>query len=63
VALGTEHGNRWDYAALVYYPALSAFTDMMTSPDYETLSDPHRRNGCADHVILCTHEAYSKFRS
>ena len=43
VALGAEHGNQWDYVALVYYPTLSAFTDMMTSPDYETLSDPHRR--------------------
>jgi uncharacterized protein (DUF1330 family) len=61
VALGAEEGNRWDYAALVYYPSLAAFTDMMTSADYETLSDPHRRNGCAEHVIICTHEAYSKF--
>src|SRR4051794_40397725 len=49
VALGAEQGNQWDYAALVYYPALSAFTEMMTSPDYEILSDPHRRNGCAEH--------------
>jgi len=62
VALGAEAGNRWDYVALVYYPTLSAFTDMMTSPDYEALSDPHRRNGCAEHVIICTHEAYSKFK-
>ena len=21
---------------------------------------PHRRNGCAEHVIICTHQAYSK---
>jgi uncharacterized protein (DUF1330 family) len=62
VALGAQPGNQWDYAALVYYPTLSAFTDMMTSPDYENFSDPHRRNGCADHVILCTHEAYSKLK-
>src|SRR5437588_6902608 len=40
MALGAEQDNRWDYAALVYYPTLSAFTDMMTSPDYESLSDP-----------------------
>jgi uncharacterized protein (DUF1330 family) len=62
VALGAEQGNRWDYVALVYYPTLAAFTDMMTSADYENLSDPHRRNGCAEHVIVATHEAYSKFR-
>jgi uncharacterized protein (DUF1330 family) len=62
VALGAEAGNQWDYMALVYYPTLSAFTDMMTSPDYENTSDPHRRNGCAEHVIVCTREAYSKFK-
>ena len=62
VALGEVDGNQWDYLALVYYPTLSAFTDMMTSPDYESLSDPHRRNGCAEHVIICTKEAYSKFK-
>jgi uncharacterized protein (DUF1330 family) len=62
VALGVEQGNQWDYVALVYYPTLTAFTDMMTSADYETKCDPHRRNGCAEHVIICTHEAYSKFK-
>src|SRR3954468_14453882 len=62
VALGAEPGNQWDYVALVYYPTLSAFTDMMTSRDYETLSDPHRRNGCAEHVIVCTRQAYGKFK-
>src|SRR3954463_10911715 len=41
VALGAEEGHRWDYAALVYYPSLAAFTDMMTSAEYETSSDPH----------------------
>jgi uncharacterized protein (DUF1330 family) len=61
VALGVEQGNQWDYVVLVYYPTLAAFTDMMTSADYENLSDPHRRNGCAEHVIVCTQEAYSKF--
>jgi uncharacterized protein (DUF1330 family) len=62
VALGVEHRNQWDYVALVYYPTLAAFTDMMTSAEYENSSDPHRRNGCADHVIICTHEAYGKFK-
>jgi uncharacterized protein (DUF1330 family) len=63
VALGAEHGNQWDYVALVYYPSLAAFIDMMTSPDYEMQCDPHRRNGCAEHVIVATHEAYSKFKA
>jgi len=61
VALGDEGGNRWDYVALVYYPSVAAFVDMMTSADYETKSDPHRRNGCAAHVIIATSESYSKF--
>src|SRR5215469_7187521 len=39
VALGTENGNQWDYVALVYYPSVAAFIDMMTSHDYETSSD------------------------
>ncbi len=62
VALGNQDGNRWDYLALVYYPSVAAFIDMMTSADYETRCDPHRRNGCEDHVIICTREAYSKFK-
>ena len=62
VALGEPHGNQWDYLALVYYPDVAAFIDMMTSADYEKLSDPHRRNGCAEHVIIATAEAYSKFK-
>jgi uncharacterized protein (DUF1330 family) len=62
VALGREEGNRWDYLALVYYPTVSAFIDMMTSADYETRCDPHRTNGCEEHVIIATSEAYSKFK-
>ena len=62
VALGEHDGNQWDYLALVYYPDVAAFVDMMTSADYETRCDPHRRNGCAKHVIICTKEAYSKFK-
>ena len=62
VALGEEEGNRWDYLALVYYPDVAAFIDMMTSEDYETRCDPHRTNGFADHVIIATSEAYSKFK-
>jgi hypothetical protein len=63
VALGPQAGNRWDYLALVYYPSVAAFIVMMMSPDYENLSDPHRVNGCADHVIIATAEAYSKFKA
>jgi uncharacterized protein (DUF1330 family) len=62
VALGQQAGNQWDYVALVYYPSVAAFIDMMTSADYENLSDPHRRNGCAEHLIIATSEAYSKFK-
>ena len=62
VALGVPDQHRWDYLALVYYPSVAAFTERMTSPDYETRCDPHRTNGCAEHVIICTSEAYSKFK-
>ena len=63
VALGPEAGHSWDYVALVRYPSVAAFIDMMTSTDYENLSDPHRRNGCAEHLIIATAESYSKFRT
>ena len=62
VALGEQDGNRWDYLALVYYPGVAAFIDMMTSADYEANCDPHRHNGCEAHLIICTSEAYSKFK-
>jgi uncharacterized protein (DUF1330 family) len=62
VALGRQDGNQWDYLALVYYPSVDAFIDMMTSADYESRCDPHRQNGCAEHVIIATNEAYSKFK-
>ena len=62
VALGEAEANQWDYLALVYYPGVAAFLDMMTSADYETRCDPHRHNGCERHVIICTKEAYSKFK-
>ena len=61
VALGEAQGNQWDYVTLIYYPSVAAFIDMMTSADYENLSDPHRRNGCAEHVIIATAQSYSKF--
>ena len=62
VALGPHQGHQWDYLALVYYPSVAAFIDMMTSADYENLCDPHRRNGCAEHVIVAAEQAYSKFK-
>jgi uncharacterized protein (DUF1330 family) len=62
VALGRPDGHQWHYLALVYYPRVDAFIDMMTSADYENRCDPHRRNGCAEHVIIATREAYSKFK-
>ena len=62
VALGVVEGNQWDYLALVYYPDVAAFVDMMTSADYETKCDPHRNNGCEEHLIIATTEAYSKFK-
>jgi hypothetical protein len=62
VALGPHAGNQWDFVALVFYPTVASFLDMMTSEAYERDADPHRFNGCAEHVIIATREAYSKFR-
>jgi len=62
VALGPQQENQWDYLAPVYYPDATAFIGMMTSADYENRCDPHRRNGCAEHLIIATAEAYSKFK-
>ena len=61
IALGPHAGNKWDFVALVYYPSVAAFLDMMTSEAYERDADPHRVNGCAAHVIIATEQAYSKF--
>src|SRR6187397_1375507 len=47
IALGEPAGQPWDFVALVHYPSVAAFIDMMTSSDYETRCDPHRRNVCA----------------
>lgn len=63
VALGPHAGNDWDFVALVFYPSVAAFLDMMTSDAYEREADPHRVNGCAEHVIIATSEAYSKFKT
>jgi uncharacterized protein (DUF1330 family) len=59
LALGPSGAGGWDYAALVFYPSPGAFLDMMTSPEYAR-GNTHRENGCEKHVILATHEAYSK---
>jgi uncharacterized protein (DUF1330 family) len=63
VALGPHAGNDWDFVALVTYPTVAAFLDMMTSEAYEKEADPHRINGCAEHVIIATSQAYSKFKA
>ncbi|HLJ62719.1 MAG TPA: DUF1330 domain-containing protein [Stellaceae bacterium] len=59
VALGPEAGNHWDYVVLVHYPSRAAFLDMMTSADYAK-ANIHRENGVSEHVILASHETYSK---
>lgn len=63
VTLGPHAGNEWDFVALVFYPSVTAFLDMMTSEAYEREADPHRVNGCAEHVIIATGEVYSKFKT
>jgi len=61
IALGRSDHAPWDYVSLVYYPTVAAFMAMMRSPEYLSQCEPHRRNACADHLIICTREAFSKF--
>uniref|UniRef100_E6VQF7 DUF1330 domain-containing protein n=1 Tax=Rhodopseudomonas palustris (strain DX-1) TaxID=652103 RepID=E6VQF7_RHOPX len=61
LALGGGDRAAWDYVSLVYYPSVEAFVTMMQSPDYLSQCEPHRRNACADHLIICTREAFSRF--
>ncbi len=62
VALGLVAEGDWDYAALVWYPRPNAFLDMMKSPDYAR-GNVDRENGTERHLILATHETYSKLAS
>ena len=59
VALGALAEGDWDYAALVWYPRPSAFTEMLTSPEY-AVGNVERENGTERHLILATREGYSK---
>ena len=59
-AVGDAVRHNWDYVALVYYPTRAAFLDMMTSDTYETVCDPLRVAGCAEHVIVAATEGFSK---
>ena len=59
VAFGDPEADRWDYVVLVRYPSRAAFLDMLRSPAY-TAANVHREQAVAKHVILATHETYSK---
>src|SRR5258708_16164749 len=48
VALGQQEGQQRHYLALVYYPSVDAFIDMMTSADYDKRRDPHRTHLCVE---------------
>ena len=60
VALGPVAEGDWDYAALVWYPRPAAFLDMVGSPEYQK-GNTDRENGTERHLILATHQKYSKF--
>jgi hypothetical protein len=62
IALGSTEQHRWDYAALVRYPSRAAFLMMMKSSDYAA-ANIERDNACADHLIIATHELFSKFNA
>ncbi|WP_095012502.1 DUF1330 domain-containing protein [Tsuneonella mangrovi] len=45
--------NNWDMVALVEYPSLEAFRDMMTSPEYQEIA-VHRSAGLAGQLNIRT---------
>jgi uncharacterized protein (DUF1330 family) len=59
VALGPFAEGDWDYAALVWYPTPAAFVDMMHSTEY-LRGNVDRESGTERHLILATHQIYSK---
>jgi uncharacterized protein (DUF1330 family) len=61
IAFGPIDREHWDYVSLLYYPSIKAYLDMMQSPEYLAQCEPHRRDACAEHVIICTRESFSKF--
>ena len=49
--------------ALVYYPTVAAFIDMMTSADYETDAIRIAAMAAPSTSSSATNEAYSKFKT
>jgi uncharacterized protein (DUF1330 family) len=60
-SFGPADDGAFDYVALVRYPSVDAFRDMIASPEYEA-ANAHRENGCARHTIMATRQAYGRFR-
>jgi uncharacterized protein (DUF1330 family) len=59
VAFGDVSTDHWDYFVLVQYPSRAAFLDMMNSPAYAA-ANVHRELAVKRHVIVASHETYSK---
>jgi uncharacterized protein (DUF1330 family) len=62
VAFGDPQDDHWDYFVLVRYPSRAAFLGMMGSPEYE-IANVHREQAVKRHVIVASHETYSKMSS
>jgi len=60
-SFGPAQFGDWDFVALVRYPSKAAFRAFITSADYEA-QNHHRLNGCLEHVIIASEQAYGRFR-
>lgn len=60
-SFGPERFGDWDFVALVRYPSKAAFRAFITSEEYEA-QNHHRLNGCVEHVIIASEQAYGRFR-
>lgn len=59
-SLGDISERPWDFVVLVHYPSRADFLKTLTSPEY-LAANVHREAALADHVILASKEAFSRF--
>jgi hypothetical protein len=56
VSTTPKGGHEWDEIALVHYPSILHFVDMISSKDYQEVNRRYRLGSLRDTFILCTSE-------
>ncbi|OAT12108.1 hypothetical protein, variant [Blastomyces gilchristii SLH14081] len=49
-------GDWWNEIAIVHYPSIRHFCDMLASDEYQDINSKHRLNALRDTFLLCTTE-------